>query len=284
MMLGDTWQRLRAPFALVVDMTAHTHMWECFDCNAAGCLLCGKLHFCAQGVCSDVAAVEDGSVCVITAFCVRTINFQESTYEDRVISCVPQQHLYSGDSVSNLTENVRFHAHELIASDRALQAYAEEQKRISSRVSQLTYKLMLAKKSRCILTVLQECMNRELCNCPPLPYNYEERCALVSKVVYYITHLMSQCRKRLHVRFKQSDLRVLTFGLIYMMRHGIHTQGVTMFPRLSAIRDILPSEPILQRVHKFRAKHITDVENKFKLLLRGMSCSDVKALGLHENA
>lgn len=278
------WYRLRAPFALTPDMTAHECQWESFDCDAAGCLLCGHVHRCADGKCKRVCAVEDGVVCTITAFYVRTINFQQNEYEDRVISCVSRKNLYSGDTVLHTSEIVSYFCRELLLSSNARQAHHVEQQRFCAKIGQAVLKHLLKSETKCFITSLQQCIENEHSNHAMLAYDAAQRQACIPTLVYFITHLISQCRQRLHVKFKNSEMRMLTFGLLYMMRHGIHAHGVTILPRLRILHELLPTEPVLQRVHNFRAKHITDVENKFKLILRSMSCHDVVALGLHENA
>ena len=41
---------------------------------------------------------------------------------------------------------------------------------------------------------------------------------------------------------------------------------------------------MLQKIFKFKAKHITDVENKFKLILRQMDSNATQMLGFHEKS
>lgn len=267
-------------------MTAHDCEWECFDCDAAGCLLCGKLHLCRDGTCKQVVGVEDGTVCVITAFCVRTINFQESEYEDRVISCVQQRNLYSGDSCTALAELVKCYVRELLLSNKARKAYASEVTRVEHRVAMLATRTVTSAQhaNRCLISAIQDALSSEVSEGVLRAFDVDERTRLLHTCSRYIIHLITQCQSRLHVKFKPSEMRTISFGLVYMMRYGIHAHGVTILPKLDCVCALLPTESVLQRVFDFRAKNITDVENKFKLILRHVPHTGVVDLGLHDNA
>ena len=46
------WARVRGPFLLPQSIhRCRLDDWELFDCDAAGCRLCGKLHRCRPDLC-----------------------------------------------------------------------------------------------------------------------------------------------------------------------------------------------------------------------------------------
>ena len=67
---------------------------------------------------------------------------------------------------------------------------------------------------------------------------------------------------------KSGDLRNTIFGLVYLLKTGIYVGCVAIVPRVPELEQFLPHEGQLARYFDFRAKYITDVENKCKFAFR----------------
>lgn len=274
------WRMLRRPFPLHECMTCHTCKWEIFACNAAGCLLCGKIHLCAENVCTDVEKTHDGVVCCITGIYLRTINFQQNEYEDRVISCVSKQNLMTGDKQNDWSADVELYVKDLLLSRNARAAYKLSKQRILSKISSQIQKMTYTN----LVSAMESAIVMHAQNLIGMSYNVDERKLLIKKSLKYVTHLIHACKTKLKIKLKNSEIRIFCFGLLYMMRHGIHTHGIVVLPRIAEFCKILPCESVLQKIFKFKAKHITDVENKFKLILRQMDSTATQMLGFHEKS
>ena len=62
------WRMLRGPFFMPEGLhRCQLNDWELFDCDAAGCRVCGALHACGPDVCPLVDA-NGWQVCEITGF------------------------------------------------------------------------------------------------------------------------------------------------------------------------------------------------------------------------
>ena len=59
---------------------------------------------------------------------------------------------------------------------------------------------------------------------------------------------------------RRNDMRVVVFGLLYLMRSGITIHEICVLPAISALHDMLPNESNLLKHHRFRSKFITDTE------------------------
>lgn len=58
--------------------------WQKYDFNQAGCLLCGSMHICFDGICPVQKSSEGYDICTITAMCVKGLSFSSDEYMDTV--------------------------------------------------------------------------------------------------------------------------------------------------------------------------------------------------------
>lgn len=58
--------------------------WQKYDFNQAGCLLCGTMHICFDGLCPVQKSEEGYDICTITAMCVKSVSFSRDEYMDTV--------------------------------------------------------------------------------------------------------------------------------------------------------------------------------------------------------
>jgi hypothetical protein len=104
-LLHKIWRSIREPFLLPCSICTHSghtfvgpaaggkrclreicaaNSWEVYDVSQAGCVLCGSMHVCMDGVC-DVEKNEQGhDICIITGLCVKMLNFSSEEFVDTV--------------------------------------------------------------------------------------------------------------------------------------------------------------------------------------------------------
>ena len=110
------------------------------------------------------------------------------------------------------------------------------------------------------------------------PYDLELRRALCEICVERVTNLLSWCTRYLKIVVKQNELKYVTWGLTYMMRQGVEVQNVMIVPKIPELESVLCNEAIVSRYLGFKAKNITDVENRFKFEFRSMSSENLARL------
>jgi hypothetical protein len=94
-------------------------------------------------------------------------------------------------------------------------------------------------------------------------------CDILQRVICIVT-------THFDLRIKDSELRVFVFGLMFLMRSGVCMQGVSILPRIKELETILPSEALMTEFRFFKAKHITDTENRFKFIFRHQTQARLK--------
>ena len=112
-------------------------------------------------------------------------------------------------------------------------------------------------------------------------YNANLRQHLIAVCSKNVTSTLSWCKTYLHMSIKQNELRYVTWGIIYMMRLGVSVQNVTVIAQISELNSVLINESQISRFLGFKAKHITDVENKFKFAFRNMKTEDLLRISQH---
>lgn len=71
----SAWRSLRAPFTLPEGLhRCEFDDWEPFECDMAGCVLCGAVHRCDPNLC-PLVCTEGRQVCEITGYCVKNAVF-----------------------------------------------------------------------------------------------------------------------------------------------------------------------------------------------------------------
>jgi len=263
------WRLLRRPFPLPLSAAGH-HVceWEVFDGQGlAGCRLCSEVHDCRQRRCTTVET-EDAHVCEVTGVCVGRL-YDDSEFLDTHMA-KDNPHLRTNDAVHSWDSYVGVHVEELLESPRARRAFESECARTRQRLfRELADELARPASRRDLMDVLAAAVcrarpARRLC----LRYDAEARRRLVDTCTRHVTEVLRSTSARLRLNTKSGDLRNTIFGLTYLLKNGIYAGPVTVVPRVPGLEDFLPSENNLARFFDFRAKYITDVENKCKFAFR----------------
>ena len=87
--IHSIWRTLRGPFLLPQSICQHQDWmdckgWEIYDFHAAGCMLCGCMHICKEGVCQCEKNEEGQDICCITGCCIKMLNFSDKEFFDSV--------------------------------------------------------------------------------------------------------------------------------------------------------------------------------------------------------
>ena len=305
------WKRVRQPFALTSKMqTYHKCKWERIDVNLLGCLICGDIHVCHEDKC-PVEFTQDSSVCIISGLCVRTCNFTQDEYCDRVMPYCFCKQPQNNHKIVN-ADHVEMFLNEILTSKKSMQAYEIEVKRLQGKlIASMTHAIQQAHQSlqnpqtaQCGLnadgnTVLKNKTNaiqyidvikilehvyeknnaktKQLC-C----YNLPLREKVLQDIQQVLRHVLNMCRSQWHVNIKPLEIRIYIVGLVYLMRSGVVVHNIQVIPCFPILTYLLPAENLLQSVFGIKSKFITDIENKFKYFFRQIPVKNLIKLGFHE--
>lgn len=263
------WRLLRRPFPLPLSAAGH-HVceWEVFDGQGmAGCRLCSNVHDCRQRRCTTVET-EDAHVCEITGVCVAPL-YDDSEFLDTHMA-KDNPHLRTNDAVHSWEGHVSVHVEELLESPRARSAFESDCSRTRQRLfRELAEELRRPASQVDLFGAIANAVSharpaRRRC----LRYDAEARRRLVGECTRQVAEVLCNTSARLRLNMKSGDLRNTIFGLTYLLKHGIYVGCTPIVPCVPGLADFLPSENQLARFFDFRAKYITDVENKCKFAFR----------------
>lgn len=274
------WRTLRQPFAVPAGMDSyHTHQFELFDIDAAGCLICGFIHRCSPCVCKQVVQTDDAMVCLVTGYCVETKIFADTEYSDTIASY--NVHAQSDTNTNSIQENdIENLIKLLLTSKKAMYAHTLELQRFRHKLQfHMASEINEQDKAGCVnlVDVVQKSMAGIKCTrFLNAEFEMDRRQQLVQTCATHVCHILNTCVHMFQMYCKPSEMRMMVFGLMYLMRNGVMMQNIQVVPRLALLQEMLPSENCLLNVFEFRAKYITDVENKFKFLFRSLQANQLK--------
>ena len=276
------WRTLRQPFAVCAGMHHyHTHQFELFDIDAAGCLICGFIHRCSNSVCKQVVQTDDAMVCLVTGYCVEPKIFADTEYSDTIASY--NMHVPSDTNAHSVSQNdIENLINILLTSKRAVSAHDMELQRFRHKLQlNMATEINEQAKAGCVnlIEVVQQSLASIKCTrFPDAEFRLHQRQELVTTCAMHVCHILNTCVHMFQLYCKPSEMRMMVFGLMYLMRNGVVMQNIQVVPRLQQLQELLPSENCLLSVFDFRAKYITDVENKFKFLFRSLHSNQLKSL------
>lgn len=274
------WQEIRKPFTLCPCMRRlHQCDYEMLDAHLAGCRTCGFVHNCMRGHCVGEGTVETGDalVCSVTGLCIRDTIFLDSEFVDTVASCgrstAPEPRVdVSLHTVRGLTAK-------LLNSHLTDRAHALEQKRWRTKVHSQAIALVNQRKNKAcvnLVDVVQQVLQDNKAPCVKQEEGMRKR--VVEEVASTVCRVINTCMHILKMPVRPSEVKILVFGLCYLMRSGVTLNGVSVIQRHPELEDLLPPENSLQSIFSFRAKFITDIENKIKFLFRGVQKTALREL------
>jgi hypothetical protein len=262
------WRLLRKPFPLPPSAFGH-HVceWEVFDgTTRAGCRLCSKIHDCSLDKCVTIET-EDAHVCVITGVCVGRVYDNTEFCDTHMAKDNPN--LVSNDNIHAWESLVCVHVEELLDSDAAREAYRNFQSKMRQRLfRELSDRLQSAPAADVFDTVAKVVVSVGTARRTSFQYDIDSRRCLIHTCTQHVCEVLRNTHARLRLSMKSGDLRNTIFGLVYLLKSGIYVGCVAIIPRVPELEQFLPHEGQLARYFDFRAKYITDVENKCKFAFR----------------
>jgi hypothetical protein len=271
----DAWRWLRMPF--VLPQTArkmHVCRWELIDFDCAGCVVCGHVHRCSAGTCTDVVTTDDAVVCTVTGVCVDSQRFADNEYSDNVI--VYASSVNVSDVIERRMQAVDTYVHEFLvsANARSICAY-EHTKRLNKHRAHVAR--VLRTGSGNLLQLVQLGMPVFM----HTHFDTKRRCELAQMCTHHVQRVICTAQRVFDLAVKDSELRHFVFGMLYLMCRGVHMHGVQILPHIPELVDVMPSENNVSRFTHFRAKHITETENKFKFVFRRATPDQLRNMNLN---
>lgn len=300
----EAWKKLRMPF-LLPKSAFHLHVcrWEMIDIDMAGCLICGVIHHCSSTTCTNVEQTSDSMVCLITGVCVQPKLYAEHEYSENVM-------VYLKDNME--ATNRRFQLIEtyveqlLLSREAKLLSVFEREKSLKKYHTWITRMCKHTTRSQ----------DRECYTCTASDshgtysthsqHGSEHRVNMVQILqvglhLYHTSHFNESLRKlvskhcvncirhvmgiacnRLGLAVKDSEMRNFVFGMVFLMRSGVNLGTVCLLPICKHLKNMLPSENNVGKYINFKAKYITDTENRFKYVFRKQSTAQLLDIGIFD--
>ena len=280
------WRLVRQPFVLCPNAARyHKCQWEMFAFDEAGCILCGAVHKCDGNSCEEIVETESSYVCLITGCVLKNRRlFSEDEFVDTTIACGESKHMSTCDQNEKRSSNdkqIDRYTEELLCSDIALKVFLFEKDRSLKKIKgQIENEVLhvFANNDNAIDAMCSILKTFQIQQATKL-YDGTFREKLCSTVSESVKRTLYLCQRHLDLSIKSNDLKYTVWGLIYMMRNGVMVMNVPLIPKLPDLSQVLCSEAHISRCLGFKAKHITDVENKFKYAFRNISKKHLLAMG-----
>jgi len=279
-MCEKVWHKLRSPFVLSpASIGFHTCDWESFDMGLAGCLLCGSVHKCSLQQCRHLVQIEDATVCEITGCIVHHRNLVANEFDDTAMLRNSSSTSHKGQEclAGEVERNVRL----LLTSQQSMDAHKMELFKTTTKFNALM--LSVNPHHETIFSLVEQNMRRiSSSRVLPNSFNMQQREELLQVVIQNICFLIMSTKCRMPHMLRGLDTKTLVFGLLYLMRTGISAHSVCLMPAFTSLVHLLPNESFLPKLFDFKAKNITEVENRFKFILRQCSSDDIQRMGFRD--
>lgn len=256
------WKMLRQPFTLPpASLGYHECRWEHLDMDVLGCLLCGKIHACADGRCVSTVEVEDGVVCTLSGVLIRNKRFVDNEFMSHVqlTDSVPSHNVFDEETCS---DDVRSVVHNLLCSEMSKTLHFRS---VFLHMNRSRLKL---KNAENIALACAELMGDCIHTLNLTHFNAAARKAMVKPVSKCIVKVVGTLVHNFRMPLKEGELKSVTVGMLYLMRKGVMFEDLTVLPALSELRGYLPSENMLAAFFDIKSRTITESENRVKFALR----------------
>lgn len=264
----DIWRRVRRPFRYP---SCRACKWEVYDANQAGCLKCGKHHYChpnsVDNKCPLIECDDRTRVCTITGFVLPEVRHAKEEFSDSVTFSNTNKHACV---FQDLNSEVMCVVAMFLTSKRACVCREQENLKQNLRLSQhmlrqmKNFKLTNPGKIPNVCTILAQAMNQE-------KYWRFIETASEDLVVHSSKHI-TQClleMKRRGVKITSGTrLQDLVCGLLYMLKHGLTFQSKVILSAVPEVDRCLPHENKIENYFGISSKVICMTENEVKLVFR----------------
>jgi hypothetical protein len=236
------------------------------------------LHRCSQKLCRRLVQIEDATVCEITGCVVHHQRLVANEFDDTAM-------LRSGGGGSKpqacLNDDIERFVRQLLTSPQSAEAHELEIVKMTAKFRSLM--VHGCAERGCVFAALEASMARlHSTRVLPNAYHAEKREDMVLAACQHIAFLLVSTKNRMPHMLRGMDTRTLVFGLLFLMRTGISAHSMCLMPALPGLVLLLPNESFLPKLWNFKAKHITEVENRFKFMLRLCSADDIQRMGFRD--
>ena len=278
-MCETVWHKLRSPFVLQPSSVGfHACALETFNMGLARCTLCGSVYRCSAQLCCQLVQIEDATVCEITGCVVHHRNLVANEFDNTAMLRTARGGAWPPPGLGN---DIERHVRQLLTSRLSRDAHELELVKIANKFRGLVAGDCAVHS--CVFACLEASMRR-LHSVRVLPQTFDlaEREALVRTAMQHIAFLVVSTRWRMPHMLRGMETRTLVFGLLYLMRTGMTAHSVCLMQAIPKLVHLLPNESLLPKLFGFKAKHITEVENRFKYMLRLCSAADIQRMGFRD--
>jgi len=261
----NIWRRIRRPFRYP---SCRSCVWEVFDANQAGCLKCGKHHFChnnsVDNRCRLVLCEDNSRVCDITGFVLPEVRHAESEYSDTIVftDSAPVM-LDINDQVLSIVTNI-------LASPRAARCRVTENKKLYQKLG--FYMTKQAKQFKFQKPNAMPCVHQLLAGafCQERYWHFIEEASehLVQQCARQITVCLLELRQRGIKLSTGTRMQFLVCGLLYMLKNGLHFNNKVLLAAIPEVARCLPQENKIETYFGISSKVICMTENEVKLVFR----------------
>ena len=278
--IDQIWLRLRRPF--LFPQAGHECRWERYDAHCAGCVLCGKLHRCPDGMAGctcPLAETDDGGhVCLITGLCIPEIRTATEEFVEHALFD-SKQSLASGDE--DLHDRVLCVVSTFILSPSSIMCRELERKKYSQKLRQAFWRVLrqCKKDDPYALPDICHVVARVIQQEPPPPslvastaglYHQDIRgvaleCAV--SITGAIRQIYGMGYRKLCQGVKFTNIVI---GMLYMTRTGLNISHVFNLSAVPRVCGLLPAETYLNYLGVSN-KVICDTENEIKSCIRSFA-------------
>lgn len=269
----QAWRMLRTPFCMPERcLGAHVCEWERIDVDKSGCRLCSHVHVCGYGTCTMVTETCDSLVCEISGLCVRTSNISDTGFSDEVISYGAKT-AYSGDA-RDIYDDIEVHVAEMLLSGTAREVAALERAHHATKIGHAVQRASSRADVSSVVDAVEHALRTATERKRYDHFDAAARSRVAAVCSQQLRSAIPICSKHLNLSVRRSDMRVVVFGLLYLMRSGVTIHDICVLPCIDELTQMLPNESNLLKYYTFRSKHITGVCAQCSLAVSAGSRAD----------
>ena len=274
------WRRVRRPFR--VPACCSGCVWEVYDANQAGCLRCGRHHYChsnaVDNTCPLVECDDRTRVCEVTGFVLPEVRHSTEEYhEDVVVTMRPSPS--STKSVRPVNPLIQFQdmntevagvVSMFLTSQRARLCREQENRKQHLRLAQHMNRQMKNFKLTHPGRVPNVCWILGQAMCQEKYWRFIEPASeeLVTHSARQITRCLLDMKSKGVKIASGARLQDLVCGLLYMLKHGLCFQGRIILAAIPELDRCLPHENKIETYFGTSSKVICMTENEVKLVFR----------------
>ena len=266
-MSHEIWRRVRRPFRYPACTTCK---WEIYDANQAGCVKCGRHHFChlnsVDNTCQLIECDDRTRVCSVTGLVLPEVRHAKDEYMEGVTYPCPPRNTMFHDINTEVTGVVA----NFLTSSRACECREQENSKQNVRLAQH----MLRQMKNFKFSHPGEMPN--MCWILAHTMKQEKYWRFIENASEDLVHHSSKHITKCIMDMKEKGVKItsgprmwdLVCGLLYMLKHGLTFQSRVILPALPEVDRCLPHENKIEAYFGISSKVICMTENEVKFIFR----------------